>query len=141
MDRVNHILKYNITYFTDVNGNVEDFVVTKDPRNSSRLPAYHRLDVSASYNFSIGKVIGQIGLSIFNVYGRENVKTRKLSIPFLERTLQTPNQPVPEYRDLHSDRIYTHVLPERWILRFLPKNPRIPFFSPFLKKFLRPQVG
>jgi len=92
--------KYNITYFTDVNGNVEDFVVTKDPRNSSRLPAYHRLDVSGSYNFSIGKVNGQIGLSIFNVYGRKNVKTRKLSIPFLERTLQTPNQPEPEYRDL-----------------------------------------
>ena len=92
--------KYNITYFTDVNGNVEDFVVTKDQRNSSRLPAYHLLDVSASYNFSMGKVNGQVGLSIFNVYGRENVKTRKLSIPFLERTIQTPNQPEPEYRDL-----------------------------------------
>jgi ferric enterobactin receptor len=92
--------EYHITYFTDSNGNVEDFVVTKDQKNYNRLPAYHRLDVSASYNFLIGKAFGQIGLSIFNIYDQKNVKTRKLSIPFLERTLQTPNQPLPEYRDL-----------------------------------------
>jgi ferric enterobactin receptor len=92
--------EYQITYFTDSNGNVEDFVVTKDQKNYNRLPAYHRLDVSASYNFLIGKAFGQIGLSIFNIYDQKNVKTRKLSIPFLERTLQTPNQPLPEYRDL-----------------------------------------
>ena len=92
--------QYHITYFTDANGDVEDFVVTKDQTNYSRLPAYHRLDVSASYNFLIGKAFGQIGLSVFNVYDHENVKTRKLSIPFLERTLQTPDQPLPEYRDL-----------------------------------------
>jgi ferric enterobactin receptor len=92
--------EYQITYFTDSNGNVEDFVVTKDQKNYNRLPAYHRLDVSASYNFLIGKAFGQIGLSIFNIYDQKNVKTRKLNIPFLERTLQTPNQPLPEYRDL-----------------------------------------
>lgn len=92
--------EYNITYFTDSNGNVEDFVVSKDLKNYSRLPAYHRLDVSASYNFFIGKTFGEIGLSIFNLYDHQNVKTRKLSIPFLERTLQTPDQPLPEYRDL-----------------------------------------
>ena len=92
--------EYDIIYFTDADGNVEDFAVIKDRRNYSRLPAYHRLDVAAAYNFSIGKCTGQVGLSVFNVYGRENIKTRKLSIPFLERTLQTPNQPLPEYRDL-----------------------------------------
>lgn len=92
--------EYAIIYYTDVNGNVEDFAVSKDSRNYKRLPAYHRLDVAAAYNFTIGKCNGQIGLSIFNVYGRKNVKTRKLSIPFLERTLQTPEQPLPQYRDL-----------------------------------------
>jgi hypothetical protein len=92
--------KYDIVYFTDGNNNVVDLAVIKDHKNDDRLPAYHRLDVSASYNFLLGKAFGQIGLSIFNVYDRENVKTRKLSIPSLERTLQTPNQPAPEYRDL-----------------------------------------
>ncbi len=92
--------KYDITYYKDAAGKIEDFAVTKDRTNYSRLPAYHRLDVAAAYNFSIGKVTGQVGLSVFNVYGRENVKTRKLSIPFLERTLQTSDQPLPEYRDL-----------------------------------------
>jgi ferric enterobactin receptor len=92
--------EYKVTYFEDSNGNVEDFVVTKDGTSYNRLPAYHRLDIAAAYNFSFGKMYGQVGLSIFNVYGHENIKTRKLSIPFLERTLQTPDQPLPEYRDL-----------------------------------------
>lgn len=92
--------KYNVVYFTDGNNKVTDLAVSKDQTNYDRLPAYHRLDVSGSYNFSIGKAYGQIGLSIFNVYDRQNVKTRKLSIPSLERTIQTSNQPAPEYRDL-----------------------------------------
>jgi hypothetical protein len=92
--------EYKVTYFEDANGNVEDFVVTKDGTDYNRLPAYHRLDIAAAYNFSFGKMYGQVGLSIYNVYSRENIKTRKLSIPFLERTLQTPDQPPAEYRDL-----------------------------------------
>lgn len=91
---------YDIVYFTDANNNVVELAVVKDQKNYERLPAYHRLDVSASYNFLMGKAFGQIGLSIFNVYDRDNVKTRKLSIPFLERTLQSPDQPAPEYRDV-----------------------------------------
>ena len=91
---------YDIIYFTDANDNVVELAVVKDQKNYERLPAYHRLDVSASYNFLMGKAFGQIGISVFNVYDRENVKTRKLSIPFLERTLQSSGQPAPEYRDV-----------------------------------------
>jgi hypothetical protein len=91
---------YDIIYFTDANNKVVELAVTKDQKNYERLPAYHRLDVSASYNFLMGKAFGQIGLSVFNVYDRENVKTRKLSITSLERTLQTTDQPAPEYRDV-----------------------------------------
>ena len=42
------------------------------PRNGSRLKPYHRLDISAHHIFPIGKYKGDIGLSIFNFYGRLN---------------------------------------------------------------------
>jgi len=38
-----------------------------------RLPDYHRLDLSATYNFKIGGYApSTIGISIFNVYNRAN---------------------------------------------------------------------
>lgn len=43
------------------------------PKNGSRLPAYHRLDLSATREFSVGKTDLNFGVSLFNVYGRQNV--------------------------------------------------------------------
>ncbi|MEM7371550.1 MAG: TonB-dependent receptor [Bacteroidota bacterium] len=47
--------------------------------NSARLPLYHRLDVSAAYKFSFlsDRRQGNIGISVFNVYNRNNVKSRE----------------------------------------------------------------
>jgi len=45
-------------------------------KNSSRLPAFHSLDMSVNYNFRIASGFGKAGLSIFNLYGRENIKYR-----------------------------------------------------------------
>lgn len=42
-------------------------------KNGSRLPVYHRLDLSAHYQFEAGKLKYDIGLSIFNFLGRQNV--------------------------------------------------------------------
>jgi ferric enterobactin receptor len=45
-------------------------------KNSSRLPAYHRFDVSVNYHFvnpDTKVEWGNIGLSIFNVYNRRNI--------------------------------------------------------------------
>ena len=44
-------------------------------KNGLRLPDYHRMDISAIYNFyDIDKVKkGSVALSLFNLYGRENV--------------------------------------------------------------------
>ena len=42
-------------------------------KNGLRLPAYHRLDVSATYKLKIGNTESNIGLSLFNLYGRQNV--------------------------------------------------------------------
>jgi ferric enterobactin receptor len=42
--------------------------------NSARLPAYHRLDLAARYNFVLGSGQAEFGVSIFNVYDRKNVR-------------------------------------------------------------------
>ena len=52
-------------------------------KNSSRLPAYHRLDVSVNYHFrdELNKTEwGNIGLSIFNVYNRRNIWYKEYQI-------------------------------------------------------------
>lgn len=55
-----------------LDGTEKDFT---DPSitNGNRLPASHRLDVSAVYNFSHGS----IGLSLYNLYGQTNVWYKK----------------------------------------------------------------
>ena len=48
--------------------------VSVGKKNASRLPAYHRLDVSAHHRVALGKSTElDIGVSIFNLYGRKNV--------------------------------------------------------------------
>ncbi len=47
--------------------------------NNERLPNYHRLDFSSTYNFNLGNTKAKIGLSIFNVYNRRNIKYRRFS--------------------------------------------------------------
>lgn len=94
--------EYDVLYFRDGGGAVEDFVVLKDRTNFKRLPDYHRLDIAGAYNFRFGKFSGQTGLSIFNVYARENVKTRKLNIEPFKNALGSTSLvlPTPTYRDL-----------------------------------------
>ena len=61
--------------FTEVLGVAEDtFPATYEVgnKNDERYEAYHRLDLSATYNFQLLGGEGQAGLSLFNVYGREN---------------------------------------------------------------------
>jgi hypothetical protein len=42
-------------------------------RNSSRLPAYHRLDLSGQRDFNLGVLKATVGATLFNVYDRQNV--------------------------------------------------------------------
>lgn len=46
---------------------------TLGPKNGARLPAYHRLDASLTYRFSLESVRGTAGIYIINVYNRKNV--------------------------------------------------------------------
>ena len=47
--------------------------VTFTDKNSDRLPAYHRLDLTAQYDFRLNRAKSSIGVSVYNVYNRENV--------------------------------------------------------------------
>ena len=49
-------------------------------KNGLRLPAYHRLDLSARYGFSLGDYGGDVGLSVFNAYDRANVWYRQFEL-------------------------------------------------------------
>lgn len=56
-----------------LDGTSADFI-NVSVKNGNRLPAYHRLDLSANYNFTFGKKSpASIGFSIFNAYNRSNV--------------------------------------------------------------------
>lgn len=51
--------------------------------NGQRLPSYHRLDANISYNFPTGKRgNGQVGISFFNIYNRENIRDRNYSVHY-----------------------------------------------------------
>ncbi|MGW8180427.1 MAG: hypothetical protein ACWGQW_16955, partial [bacterium] len=50
-------------------------------KNAVRLPAYHRLDLSASWNFWNGETSrATAGVSVFNVYNRKNVWRREYDV-------------------------------------------------------------
>lgn len=49
-------------------------------KNSARLPAYHRLDISASYRFPLFGNQSIIGATLFNAYGRKNVWYKEFDV-------------------------------------------------------------
>jgi hypothetical protein len=42
-------------------------------KNAARLPAFHRLDVSATYRFVLGPITGTAGIHVVNAYNHKNV--------------------------------------------------------------------
>ena len=44
-----------------------------DDKNSSRLPAYHRLDLSGQRDFNLAGLKATLGATVFNVYDRRNI--------------------------------------------------------------------
>lgn len=64
---------------TMLDGTVMDYIHVGD-KNAFRLPSYNRLDLSATYRFSIGKTLSSLGLSVFNVYGRKNIWYREFDV-------------------------------------------------------------
>jgi ferric enterobactin receptor len=74
---------YSVTL---LDGNTQNFF-TVTSKNSLRLPDYHRLDISASYKLLMGRrgdlkrrELGNISLSLFNVYNRQNLWYKEFTI-------------------------------------------------------------
>ena len=85
---------YEITL---LDGTMEEYVHVGD-KNAFRLPAYHRMDLSANYKLYFGNSPVTAGLSIFNLYGRKNIWYKEFEIvegELLETDVQllgfTPN--------------------------------------------------
>ncbi len=57
---------------TLLDGTEQSFIHVGD-KNSERLPAYHRLDAALHYKFDVQTSRVDVGLSVFNLYNRENV--------------------------------------------------------------------
>ena len=65
---------------TLLDGSTVDFI-NVSIKNGMRLPDYHRLDLSATYNFKISNSVpASVGMSIFNVYNRANVWYKEYEI-------------------------------------------------------------
>lgn len=59
---------YEITL---LDGSTADFFEISQ-KNALRYPNYHRLDLSATYDFRLGSTEASLGLSLFNIYDRKN---------------------------------------------------------------------
>lgn len=56
-------------------------IIIPGSKNAARLPDYHRLDLSAKYDFTMGETgKGSIGFSLFNVYNRKNVWYKEFTV-------------------------------------------------------------
>lgn len=62
-----------------LDGSFSDYVHVGD-KNSFRLPDYHRMDLSATLDFRLGNGKASAGLSIFNVYSRNNIWYKEFDI-------------------------------------------------------------
>lgn len=69
---------YSVTL---LDGTEQEYYTVSD-KNSLRLPAYHRMDLAASFRLVNGtnKDIGNISVSLFNVYNRSNVWYKEFQI-------------------------------------------------------------
>jgi hypothetical protein len=67
---------YQITL---LDGTTQDFL-NVSAKNSYRLPAYHRFDVAATYNFRFGNAPATLSMSLFNLYNRANVWYKEFEI-------------------------------------------------------------
>ncbi len=107
------------------------YVIIPDEINNERLPAYHRLDLSAAYHLVFGKSgRGRVGVSIFNAYNRANIKYKRYSLIYPSSTNSTDNK-VMIHPEVNADEYssvanQTPTLKETNIFN-LPFNPNVYF--------------
>lgn len=67
--------------FSITNASVSFYDLTRI--NQARLPSYKRMDISAKYNFNIGSLSCESGVTFFNVLNHRNIKSRKYTVRYV----------------------------------------------------------
>jgi len=62
-----------------LDGRQQGYIHVSD-KNALRLPDYHRMDIAAHYRFELGIWMGDLGISVFNLYNRNNVWYREFEL-------------------------------------------------------------
>lgn len=92
--------------------NTDEYELVIGQRNAARLPAYHRLDLSATYHWTLWGGKMETGISVYNAYFRRNIRQRRY-------VLITPNQswqsPTISQADVYDLGISPNIF---WKLRF-----------------------
>ena len=65
-------LEPEVNLITDNSGNLINYEVVNTSKTMTRLPAYHRLDLSITNRFKWDNADASWGISFFNIYGRQN---------------------------------------------------------------------
>ena len=92
-----------INFIRNGQNDIINYEIINTNKTIERLPAYHRLDLSAALKFSNENVKGEFGLSILNVYSRVNIQSKRLKTDELDDLINgAPGAQLPQnlYRDL-----------------------------------------
>lgn len=102
-----------IRILSDRNGNLTNYEIDNTTRQIERLPAYHRLDLSAAVKLDYQIMRAEIGLSILNIYNRTNVQSRRLKVDLLDQAINGGNSDIPN--DLYRDIVLLDITPSLFI--------------------------
>jgi ferric enterobactin receptor len=93
--------RYTVRYHRDGNGMLNGYGLLLDYNNQSRLPAYFRIDLAASYTIKFknsSKI--EVGVSIHNITDHRNIKTRRIDAENLDEALSTNTELPATYNDI-----------------------------------------
>ncbi len=80
-------------------------------KNSERLPDYHRLDISASYEFTPGDHFAfTIGGAVFNLYNKKNIRSYEF-----EHVLSSNGKKTHDFLIYRSESYYMGIVPSLFI--------------------------
>lgn len=97
-----------IEQYSDPNSGETSRSINYEGRNQHRLSPYHRLDLSAHYQFTFArKGRGKCGLSVFNIYNRRNIFDRR----YLINETKVGNLQTPAYQLLSYDQQLLGITP------------------------------
>lgn len=94
--------KYIVRYERNQDGDITGVEPVLDYSNSSRLPSYFSLNLSITYKMVFTENHNlELGLSIHNITGHKNIKTRRIDEARLDEAILTNTEVQPVYNDIN----------------------------------------